>query len=89
MMFIASLIHVRPACEPDCDKSKRIEREFKRVEISHEVIHIFYILSLFLVRFSHFARRLGQSKFTNLSFSITNLHFSITNLNFFLSPPNT
>ena len=41
MMFIASLIHVRPACEPDCDKSKRIEREFKRVEISHEVIHIF------------------------------------------------
>ena len=51
--------------------------------------NIFYILCLFLVRFSAFARRLGQTKFTDLSFSITNLHFSITNLNFFLLPPNT
>ena len=44
--------------------------------------NFFYIFRLFLVRFSHFARRLGQTKFTHLSFSITNLHFSITNLSF-------
>ena len=35
-----------------------------------------------------FARRLGQSKFTDLGFSVTNLHFSITDLSFFLSPPS-
>ena len=47
----------------------------------------FYISSFFRVQFSEFSNRLGQSKFTDLGFSVTNLHFSITDLNFFLSPP--
>ena len=40
----------------------------------------FCIPSFFRVRFSAFSSRLGQSKFTDLGFSVTNLHFSVTDL---------
>ena len=40
------------------------------------------ILSFFRLLFSSFSNRLGETKFTDLSFSVTNLHFSITNLHF-------
>ena len=43
---------------------------------------VFYIPTTFLLRFSAFAECLGQSKLTDLSFSVTNLHFSFTNLHF-------
>ena len=42
----------------------------------------FYISISFLARFSSFSNRLGETKLTDLSFSVTNLHFSITNLHF-------
>ena len=42
----------------------------------------FYISIFFRLLFSSFSNRLGETKFTDLSFSVTNLHFSITNLHF-------
>ena len=42
----------------------------------------FYISLIFRPLFSSFSNRLGETKFTDLSFSVTNLHFSITNLHF-------
>ena len=44
--------------------------------------HFFYISIVFRLLFSSFSNRLGETKFTDLSFSVTNLHFSITNLHF-------
>ena len=44
--------------------------------------HFFYISPFFRLLFSIFSNRLGETKLTDLSFSVTNLHFSITNLHF-------
>ena len=41
---------------------------------------LFYILIFFRLRFSAFQNRLGETKITNLHFSVTNLHFSFTDL---------
>ena len=64
----------------DMENLKRLQNSVRGPSSKNVRKYFFYILLFFRLRFSAFALCLGESKLTDLSFSVTNLHFSFTDL---------